>query len=196
MRIILGSITGSTKLYRVPSWLGIVIVLGLCPPLLGGWFAQSSGNWDLFERSGSITAAIGLVVASRRYFQYAVRELATLRANDEQKLEVAALLEDVLMAKEGLALSAFGTIVWGWGKYLEWWSFSFLLVWAWFALRDFYRDYIRESTNAAGGVTARSGATALSLYSSPHSASLGSVSRSRPASHQLSWITRQADSKR
>ena len=48
MRIILGSITASAKLYGVPSWLVVVVVLGLCPPLLGGWFAQSTGNWDLF----------------------------------------------------------------------------------------------------------------------------------------------------
>ena len=71
--------------------------------------AQSSGNWDLFERCGSLTAAIGLVVASRRYFQYGVHELAMLRAHDELKSEMAELLEDVLTAKMGLALSAFGT---------------------------------------------------------------------------------------
>ena len=150
MRIILGSITASTKLYGVPSRLVVVVVLGLCPPLLGGWFAQSSGNWDLFERSGSITAAIGLVVASRRYFQYGVHELAMLRADDELKSEMAELLEDVLTAKMGLALSAFGTIVWGWGEYLGWWSFSYLLVWAWFAFRDIYRDSIRLKKSHPG----------------------------------------------
>jgi hypothetical protein len=140
MRIIFSSITPSTKLFGVPSRLFVVVVLGLCPPLLGGWFAQSSGNWDLFERSGSITVAIGLVVASRRYFQYSVRELAMLRADDELKSDMSELLEDVLTTKMGLALSAFGTIVWGWGEYLGWWSFSYLLVWAWFAFRDIYRD--------------------------------------------------------
>jgi hypothetical protein len=140
MRIILGWITASARLYRVPSWLVVVVVLGLCPPLLGGWFAQSSGNWDLFERSGSITTAIGLLVASRRYFQYGVHELAKLRADDERKPEMTKLLEDVLTAKESLALSAFGTIVSGWGKYLGWWSFSCMLLWAWFAFRDIYRD--------------------------------------------------------
>lgn len=149
MRIILGSITASTKLY-VPSRLVVVVVLGLCPPLLGGWFAQSSGNWDLFERSGSITVAIGLVVASRRYFQYGVLELAMLRAEDELKSQMAELLEDVLTAKTGLALSAFGTIVSGWGEYLGWWSFSYLLVWAWFALRDIYRDSIRLKKSHPG----------------------------------------------
>ena len=105
MRIILGSITASAKLYGVPSWLVVVVVLGLCPPLLGGWFAQSTGNWDLFELSGSITTAIGLLVASRRYFQYGVHELAKLRADDERKPEMTKLLEDVLTAKESLALS-------------------------------------------------------------------------------------------
>ena len=120
----------------------VFVVLGLCSLLLGGWFAQSSGNWDLFERSGSMTVAIGLVVASRRYFQYGVHELAMLRADDELKSDMGELLEDVLTAKMGLALSAFGTIVWGWGKYLGW-SFSYLLVWAWFAFRDIYRDSIR-----------------------------------------------------
>ena len=150
MRIILGSITASTKLYGVPISLVVVVVLGLCPPLLGGWFAQSSGNWDLFERSGSMTAAIGLVVASRRYFQYGVHELAVLRADDELKSDMAELLEDVLTARMGLALSAFGTIVSGWGKYLGWWSFSYLLVWAWFTFRDIYRDSIRLKKSHPG----------------------------------------------
>ena len=150
MRKILGSITASTKLYGVPSSLVVVVVLGLCPPLLGGWFAQSSGNWDLFERSGSMTAAIGLVVASRRYFQYGVHELAVLRADEGLKSDMAELLEDVLTAKMGLALSAFGTIVSGWGKYLGWWSFSYLLVWAWFTFRDIYRDSIRLKKSRPG----------------------------------------------
>ncbi len=48
----------------------------------------------------------------------------------------AEMLEDVVTAKLGLALSAFGTIVWGWGKYLGWWSFTLMLVWTLFAVRD------------------------------------------------------------
>jgi hypothetical protein len=47
MRIIFGSITAPKKLYGVPRWLVLVLFLGLCAPLLGGWFAQSSGSWDL-----------------------------------------------------------------------------------------------------------------------------------------------------
>ena len=46
------------------------------------------------------------------------------------------LLEDIYTAKLGLAVSAFGTIIWGWGKYLGWWSFSYLVVWAVIAARD------------------------------------------------------------
>jgi len=151
MRLVLGSIAAVTKMYRGPTWPVVVVMLGLCPPLLGGWFAQSSGNWDLFERSGSLTAAIGLVVASRRYFQYGVLEMATLRADGEPKSQMAELLEDVLTAKTGLALSAFGTIVWGWGRYLGWWSFTYLLVWAWFAFRDIHRDSIRLKKSHSGG---------------------------------------------
>jgi hypothetical protein len=143
MRLVLGSIAAVTKMYRGPTWPVVVVMLGLCPPLLGGWFAQNSGNWDLFERCGSLTAAIGLLVASRRYFQYGVLELAMLRMDDEPKSEMAQSLDDVLTGKTGLALSAFGTIVWGWGEYLGWWSFSYLLVWAWFAFRDIYWDSIR-----------------------------------------------------
>ena len=149
MRIILGSSTASTKLYGVSRSL-VVVVLGLCPPLLGGWFAQSSGNWDLFERSGSMSSAIGLAVASRRYFQYGVRELAMLRADDKLKSELAELLEDVLTAKLGLALSAFGMIVGAWGKYLGWWTFSYLLLWAWLAFRDIYKDSIRLKKSHPG----------------------------------------------
>jgi hypothetical protein len=156
MRKLIGSITAFTKLYRVPSWPVIVVVLGLCPPLFGGWSAQSSGNWDLFERCGSLTAAIGLLVASRRYFQYGVLELAMSRADDEPKSEMAQSLDDVLTGKTGLALSAFGTIVWGWGEYLGWWSFGYLLVWAWFACRDIYWDSMRLKKIHSGAATSDS----------------------------------------
>ncbi len=73
-----------------------------------------------------------------------------MRADDEVKSKMTQLLEDVLSAKEGLALSAFGTFVSGWGKYLGWWSFSYLLVWAWFAFRDIYRDSTRLKKSHPG----------------------------------------------
>jgi hypothetical protein len=58
-------------------------------------------------------------VASRRYIHYgAIELLRTL----------------------GFALSAFGMMISGWGKYLGWWSFSYIAVWALFAIRDVHRD--------------------------------------------------------
>jgi hypothetical protein len=42
-------------------------------------------------------------------------------------------------------VAAFGTVIWGWGKYIGWWSFSCLLVWALFAARDARRDSSRAS---------------------------------------------------
>ena len=53
------------------------------------------------------------------------------------------LLEDIHTTKIGLAVSAFGTVVWGWGDYLRWWSFSLLLVWALIAACDAWRDSVR-----------------------------------------------------
>jgi hypothetical protein len=119
----------------------VTVVLAVLPPIVCASIAESSGNWDLFERSGSITAAIGLIVASRRYIHYGVLEL--LHAHKELKSDIAELLEDIFTQKLGLALSGFGMIISGWGKYLGWWSFSYLLVWALFALRDARRDFIR-----------------------------------------------------
>jgi len=114
------------------------IFLAVAPPIACAFLARESGRWDLFERSGSITTAIGLLLASRRYIRYSVLELAVLHA--QPKPNIAQILEDIFTAKLGLALSAFGTIIWGWGKYLGWASFTYLLVWALFAARDFRRD--------------------------------------------------------
>ena len=106
------------------------------------FLARETGRWDLFERSGSITIAIGLLLASRRYIRYSVLELAVLNA--QPKANIAEIVEDIFTAKLGLALSAFGTIIWGWGKYLGWASFTYLLVWALFAARDFRRDLRKD----------------------------------------------------
>jgi hypothetical protein len=121
--------------YRV--YRAAALVLGISPPLIFAFLAYGSDRWNLFERSGSITTAVGLLVASRRYIQHGVLELALLRLLRSNQVE---LLEDIVTGKMGLALSAFGTIVWGWGKYLGWWSFVYLLVWALFVIRDVYGD--------------------------------------------------------
>ena len=117
-----------------------VIILAVSPPLICAGFAKGPDRWDLFERSGSLTTAIGLLLASRRYLRYGVLELAILQRNKESRSSMVELLDDIYTAKLGLALSAFGTIIWGWGQYLGWWSFSYLVVWAVIAARDAWRD--------------------------------------------------------
>lgn len=124
------------KRYRVRRVAAIF--LAISPPIACAFLASELGRWDLFERSGCITTAIGLLLASRRYIRYSVLELAVLQA--QPKSNVAEILEDIFTAKLGLALSAFGTLIWGWGKYLGWASFTYLMVWALFAARDFRRD--------------------------------------------------------
>jgi hypothetical protein len=98
-----------------------------------------AGRWELFERSGSITTAVGLAVASRRYIRYGALELALLETGKRER-DTVDILTDMATGKLGLALSAFGTVIWGWGEYLRWWSFSYVVVWALFALRDARRD--------------------------------------------------------
>jgi hypothetical protein len=116
----------------------ITLALAVLPPFVCAAMAETSANWDLFERSGSITAAVGLVVASRRYIHYGAIEL--LRTRDELKSDVAEMLEDIFTQKLGFALSAFGMMISGWGKYLGWWSFSYIAVWVLLAIHDVHRD--------------------------------------------------------
>jgi hypothetical protein len=120
-----------------------VIILAVSPPLICAWFATGPDRWNLFERSGSLTTAIGLLLASRRYLGHGVLELAIGQKDDESRSSMIELVENIHAAKLGLALSAFGTITWGWGKYLGWWSFSYLVVWAVIAAYDAWRDFVR-----------------------------------------------------
>jgi hypothetical protein len=120
----------------------VAIVLAVGPPLIFAGFATASGRWDLFERSGSLTSAIGLLLASRRYLGRGVHELAMLDKNESESSSVAELIEDIHTAKLELALSAFGMTIWGWGEYLRWWSFSYLVVWAAIAALDAWRDFV------------------------------------------------------
>ena len=126
----------------------LAVLLALGPPLGCAWFAQDSGRWDLFERAGSITATVGLTLASRRYLQHGIAELATLHAQHSAKLHAA---EDIHTTKLGFALSAFGTIIWGWGDVIGWWSFLFVGPWATMALRDAWRGrHLPELTAPKG----------------------------------------------
>ena len=71
----------------------MMALLALCPVIVCAIFAEHSGRWDLFQRSGSITSAIGLFIASRRYIQFSLLEL--LQANDHLKTNKAELLYDI-----------------------------------------------------------------------------------------------------
>jgi len=124
----------------------LAIVLGVCPPIACAWVAQAAADWSLFERSGYVTAAIGLVLASRRYVQHSILELAALHANEDLEAKLSIMVEDIATAKLGLALSGFGMIISGWGKYLGWWSFGYIAVWAFFIVRDARRDFTRLQT--------------------------------------------------
>ena len=128
----------------------VTVVLAVCPSVVCAFLAENSGRWELFERSGSIITAIGLMLASRRYIRYGVLELTTLRANNGPEPNLGEILEDILTAKLGLALSALGTVIWGWGEYLGWWSFSYLVVWTVFAVRSARRDFVQMLNSQAG----------------------------------------------
>ena len=84
------------------------IVLAISPPIACAFLAHETGRWDLFERSGSITIAIGLLLASRRYIHSSALELAVLNA--EPNANMAEILEDIFTAKLGLALSLSGRL--------------------------------------------------------------------------------------
>lgn len=128
----------------------VTVVLAVCPSIVCASLAENSGHWELFERSGSIITAIGLLLASRRYIRYGVLELTTLRANNGPEPNLGEVVEDILTAKLGLTLSALGTVIWGWGTYLGWWSFSYLVVWMVFAVRGARRDSIQMRNSQAG----------------------------------------------
>ena len=149
------SVRASSK-YLVRSILAIIS--GVCPPMICAWIGENSGRRELFERSGSITTAIGLLLASRRYIKHDVFELITLDANNKEEYDFGELLGDAITAKLGLALSAFGTLIWGWGRYLGWWSFSYLVLWAMFDFRRARRDFIRIRNSEVGLAEATSAA--------------------------------------
>jgi hypothetical protein len=118
------------------------MAMAVCPPLFCARLAQRSGNWVLFERSGNIITALGLLAVSRRYIRHGVIELPTLHAENRQDFRFAEVWEDILTARLGLALSGFGMIISGWGRYLGWWSFCFVPVWMAVAVAAARRDVI------------------------------------------------------
>ena len=147
--------------YRVRR--AAAIFLAVIPPLLCALFVTGPDRWDLFERSGSLTTAIGLLLASRRYLQPGIFALAVTSREHQPNSDMTELLEDIYTQKLGLAVSAFGTIIWGWGAYLRWWTFSYLVGWAAIAAYDAWRDYVRlrDTPNGAPSAEESSAVDAL-----------------------------------
>jgi hypothetical protein len=117
-----------------------LIALAIFPEIICGCIAQASGHWDLFERSGSITTIIGLLLASRPYFEHTVTDLVIAHADENAVFKPGEVFSDIMAAKRGLTLSAFGSLIWGWGLYLRWWSFSLLTLWMIFVVYRANRD--------------------------------------------------------
>ena len=121
-----------------------MIALAVSPAILCGYLAQASGHWGLFERSGSVITITGLLLASRRYLEHTVTDLVVARTNDDAGFKPNHALSEVLAARRGLTLSAFGTLIWGWGIFLRWWSFGVLALWMAFVVYRAFRDPVLQ----------------------------------------------------
>ncbi|OAJ61767.1 hypothetical protein A6V36_23765 [Paraburkholderia ginsengiterrae] len=121
-----------------------IILLTVCPAIICAYLAQTSSNWHLFERSGSIITIIGLLIASRRYIEHTVTDLVVADTKEDAGFKPGKVLSDILDAKRGLTLSAFGTLIWGWGIFLQWWSFGVLALWMAFVIYRAFHDPVLQ----------------------------------------------------
>ena len=115
-------------------------VLAISPPFVFALLAEARAAGTCSSVRGPSLQPSAFSLASRRYIQHGALELTMLRVNDALKSDTAEVLEDVVTGKLGLALSAFGSIIWGWGAYLGWWCFAFMAIWVIGVLRDAHRD--------------------------------------------------------
>jgi len=121
-----------------------MIALAVSPAILCAHLAQASARWDLFERSGSVITITGLLLASRRYLEHTVTDLVVAHTNADSGFKPHHALTEVLAARRGLTLSAFGTLIWGWGIFLRWWSFGVLALWMAFVVYRAFRDPVLQ----------------------------------------------------
>jgi len=121
-----------------------LIVLAVVPSIICACLSQSSSSWYLFERSGSLITIAGLLLASRRYLEHSVTDLVVAHSNENSRFKPGKVLGDVLDARRGLTLSAFGTLIWGWGSFLRWWSFGVLALWMAFVIYRAFRDPVLQ----------------------------------------------------
>ncbi|CAD6554206.1 hypothetical protein LMG27952_05564 [Paraburkholderia hiiakae] len=124
-----------------------MIALAVSPALICAYLAHATARWDLFERSGSVITITGLLLASRRYLEHTVTDLVVARANGDAGFKPHHALSEVLAARRGLTLSAFGTLIWGWGIFLRWWSFGVLALWMAFVVYRAFRDPVLQRSN-------------------------------------------------
>ncbi|MEM5314397.1 hypothetical protein [Paraburkholderia sp. JHI869] len=121
-----------------------MIALAVSPAIVCAYLAQASARWDLFERSGSVITITGLLLASRRYLEHTVTDLVVARRSEDAGIQPHHALSEVLAARRGLTLSAFGTLIWGWGIFLRWWSFGVLALWMAFVVYRAFRDPVLQ----------------------------------------------------
>ncbi|MCP3715869.1 hypothetical protein [Paraburkholderia sp. CNPSo 3281] len=121
-----------------------MIALAVSPAIICAYLAQASTRWDLFERSGSVITITGLLLASRRYLEHTVTDLVVAHANQAAGFKPHHALSEVLAARRGLTLSAFGTLIWGWGIFLRWWSFGVLALWMAFVVYRAFHDPVLQ----------------------------------------------------
>ncbi|MFM0341351.1 hypothetical protein [Paraburkholderia fungorum] len=121
-----------------------MILLAVSPAIICAYLAQTSANWHLFERSGSIITITGLLFASGRYFEHTVTDLVVSRTKENAGSKSEKILGDILATRRGLTLSAFGTLIWGYGIFLQWWSFGVLALWMAFVIYRAFHDPVLQ----------------------------------------------------
>ena len=127
-----------------------MMLLAVLPALIFAYLAHRSSDWHLFERSGSIVTIIGLLLASRRYFALTVTDLMVARTKNDIDITPREALNLILDTRRGFTLSAFGTLIWGWGIYLRWWSFAALVLWLAFVIfRAFFDPVLQNGGDGA-----------------------------------------------
>ncbi len=127
---------------RQRAWLIAEVACAVLPPLLFAVIASRTGGWGLFERSGSITTTVGLILAARRYIRLGVFELTAVDGVQKSEAGLADLRFDIIAAKAGFVLSALGTVIWGWGRYLQWWTFALVVLWVALIIYSVHRDVV------------------------------------------------------
>ncbi|WP_154678196.1 hypothetical protein [Paraburkholderia nodosa] len=128
-----------------------MIVLAACPSIICACLAQTSASWHLFERSGSIITIIGLLLASRHYLQHTVT--CQVVGHEDAEFNPEEVMGEIIDARRGLILSAFGTLVWGWGIFLRWWSFGVLALWLAFMIyRAFHASVLQPGRDDVRGL--------------------------------------------